>query len=73
MRISPQAVCCYEDSLWGDLSNGCAIAALRGWFPSLLNAARQTEGEITKFMGRGEAAARHELMELHGDAVEIDV
>jgi len=34
---------------------------------------RQTEDEITKLMGKGEAAARRELMELHGDAVEIDV
>ena len=33
----------------------------------------QTEAEITKLMGKGEAAARRELMELHGDAVEIDV
>ena len=33
----------------------------------------QTENLITKLMGRGEAAARRELMELHGDAVEIDV
>ena len=33
----------------------------------------QTEGLITKLMGKGEAAARRELMELHGDAVEIDV
>jgi topoisomerase-4 subunit B len=33
----------------------------------------QTESLITKLMGRGEAAARRELMELHGDAVEIDV
>jgi topoisomerase-4 subunit B len=24
-------------------------------------------------MGKGEAASRRELMELHGDAVEIDV
>jgi len=24
-------------------------------------------------MGKGEAAARRELMELHGDAVEVDV
>jgi topoisomerase-4 subunit B len=24
-------------------------------------------------MGKGEAAARRELMELHGDAIEIDV
>jgi len=33
----------------------------------------QTEVEITKLMGKGEAAARRELMELHGDAIEIDV
>ncbi|MBH2018895.1 MAG: type IIA DNA topoisomerase subunit B [Burkholderiales bacterium] len=33
----------------------------------------QTESLITKLMGKGEAAARRELMELHGDAVEIDV
>ncbi|MBL8365240.1 MAG: type IIA DNA topoisomerase subunit B, partial [Comamonas sp.] len=32
-----------------------------------------TEGLITKLMGKGEAAARRELMELHGDAVEVDV
>jgi topoisomerase-4 subunit B len=28
---------------------------------------------FTKLMGKGEAASRRELMELHGDAVEIDV
>ena len=33
----------------------------------------QTEILITKLMGKGEAAARRELMELHGDAVEIDI
>ena len=33
----------------------------------------QTEGLITQLMGKGEAAARRELMELHGDAIEIDV
>ena len=33
----------------------------------------QTEMLITKLMGKGEAAARRTLMELHGDAVEIDV
>lgn len=32
-----------------------------------------TEGEITKLMGKGEAAARRELMELRADDVEIDV
>ena len=33
----------------------------------------QTESLVTKLMGKGEAAARRELMELHGDAVEIDI
>ncbi|GAA6118343.1 DNA topoisomerase IV subunit B [Acidovorax sp. FG27] len=32
-----------------------------------------TAGLITKLMGKGEAAARRELMELHGDAVEVDI
>ncbi|MFZ4479221.1 MAG: DNA topoisomerase IV subunit B, partial [Rhodoferax sp.] len=32
-----------------------------------------TEALITKLMGKGEAGARRELMELHGDSVEIDV
>ncbi|MBE2263257.1 MAG: type IIA DNA topoisomerase subunit B [Burkholderiaceae bacterium] len=33
----------------------------------------QTENLITRLMGKGEAAARRELMELHGDAVDIDI
>ncbi|WP_374669894.1 DNA topoisomerase IV subunit B [Ramlibacter sp.] len=32
-----------------------------------------TESLITKLMGKGEAASRRELMELHGDAVEVDI
>ncbi len=32
-----------------------------------------TETLIGKLMGKGEAAARRELMELHGDSVEVDV
>ena len=32
-----------------------------------------TEALITKLMGKGEAGARRELMELHGDSVEVDV
>src|SRR4051794_4447260 len=32
-----------------------------------------TESLITKLMGKGEAAARRELMEIHGDTVEIDI
>jgi topoisomerase-4 subunit B len=33
----------------------------------------QTEQLIAKLMGKGEAAARRELMELHGDSVEVDI
>ncbi len=33
----------------------------------------QTQALITKLMGKGEAAARRELMELHGDSVEVDI
>ena len=32
-----------------------------------------TEGLITQLMGKGEAASRRALMELHGDAVEVGV
>jgi topoisomerase IV subunit B len=33
----------------------------------------QTRDLITKLMGKGEAAARRELMELHGNAIEVDI
>ncbi len=33
----------------------------------------QTANLMTRLMGKGEAAARRELMELHGDAVEVDI
>ena len=33
----------------------------------------QTSANMGKLMGKGEAAARRELMELYGDAVEVDV
>jgi len=32
-----------------------------------------TEALMTQLMGKGEAAARRELMELHGDSIDIDV
>ena len=32
-----------------------------------------TTNALTKLMGKGEAAARRELMEIHGDAVEVDL
>jgi len=35
--------------------------------------APQTEGLFTRLMGKGEAQARRDLMELRGDAVEVDV
>ena len=33
----------------------------------------QTVASFTKLMGKGEAASRRELMELRGDAIEVDV
>ncbi|HSW03200.1 DNA topoisomerase IV subunit B [Aquabacterium sp.] len=33
----------------------------------------ETVQAMTRLMGKGEAAARRELMELHGDAIDIDV
>lgn len=32
-----------------------------------------TERSMNKLMGKGEAQARRDLMELHGDAVDIDI
>ena len=32
-----------------------------------------TTESLNKLMGKGEAAARRELMEIHGDTVEVDV
>ena len=33
----------------------------------------ETEVSINKLMGKGEAASRRELMEIHGDSVDIDI
>jgi topoisomerase-4 subunit B len=33
----------------------------------------QTERSFTQLMGKGEAQARRDLMELRGDAVEVDI
>ncbi|MDR0202912.1 MAG: DNA topoisomerase IV subunit B, partial [Delftia acidovorans] len=33
----------------------------------------ETETLMTRLMGKGEAASRRELMELHGDEVEVDI
>jgi topoisomerase-4 subunit B len=32
-----------------------------------------TVDSLTKLMGKGEAQARRDLMELHGDGIEVDV
>ena len=47
----------------------------RRLLPVLLGAIdfSSTEALITKLMGKGEAAARRELMELHGDSVDVDI
>ena len=34
---------------------------------------QETEHLMTRLMGKGEAASRRELMELHGDAVDVDI
>ncbi len=41
-----------------------------GWLGGSFDA---TAGVLTKLMGKGEAASRRELMELHGDTVDVDV
>ena len=33
----------------------------------------ETQITMSKLMGKGEAAARRELMELHGDAMELEL
>ena len=40
---------------------------------SARSASLRPTASLTKLMGKGEAQARRELMELHGDAVEVDV
>ena len=32
-----------------------------------------TQGPLNRLMGRGEAQVRRDLMEVHGDTVELDV
>ena len=51
---------------------GLAILLLLQVAFGTLDFARTTDS-LTKLMGKGEAQARRELMELHGDAVEVDV
>ena len=44
-----------------------------GWGQSEATTFEATGKVLTRPMGKGEAAARRELMQLHGDAVEVDV
>ena len=59
------------EQLWETTLNPDTRRLLQVSFDGLGLAA--TTDALTKLMGKGEAAARRELMELRGDAVEIDV
>ena len=59
------------EQLWETTLNPDTRRLLPVTFAALGFAA--TAGSLTKLMGKGEAQARRDLMELHGDAVEIDV
>ncbi len=57
--------------LWETTLNPDTRRLLQVSFAELGSSA--TTDALTKLMGKGEAAARRELMELRGDAVEVDV
>jgi topoisomerase-4 subunit B len=59
------------EQLWDTTLNPDTRRLLRVGFGEL--DATATTDSLTKLMGKGEAQARRELMELHGDSVEIDV
>jgi topoisomerase-4 subunit B len=59
------------EQLWETTLNPDTRRLLQVSFGDLGLAA--TTEALTRLMGKGEAAARRELMELHGDAVEVDV
>jgi topoisomerase IV subunit B len=59
------------EQLWETTLNPDTRRLLQVSFDGLGLAA--TTASLTRLMGKGEAAARRELMELHGDAVEVDV
>jgi topoisomerase-4 subunit B len=59
------------EQLWETTLNPDTRRLLQVSFSDLGLAA--TTAALTKLMGKGEAAARRELMELRGDAVEVDV
>ena len=57
------------EQLWDTTLNPDTRRLLRVAVPDLTAA----EGMLNQLMGRNEAAARRELMELHGDAIEVDI
>jgi topoisomerase-4 subunit B len=57
------------EQLWETTLNPDTRRLLRVRFDDHAAAAQS----LTRLMGKGEAAARRELMELHGDAVDVDV
>jgi topoisomerase IV subunit B len=59
------------EQLWDTTLNPDTRRLLRVSFTEL--GLPGTTDALTKLMGKGEAAARRELMELRGDAVEVDV
>ncbi|HET9976291.1 MAG TPA: DNA topoisomerase IV subunit B [Burkholderiaceae bacterium] len=59
------------EQLWETTLNPDTRRLLQVSFETLGAAA--TTDALTRLMGKGEAAARRELMELRGDAVEVDV
>jgi topoisomerase-4 subunit B len=59
------------EQLWETTLNPDTRRLMRVTYGDLDLAA--TTAALTKLMGKGEAAARRELMEIHGDAVEVDI
>jgi len=59
------------EQLWETTLNPDTRRLLQVEFGALDFAA--TTDSLTRLMGKGEAQARRELMELHGDAVEVDI
>jgi topoisomerase-4 subunit B len=59
------------EQLWETTLNPDTRRLLQVEFGALDFAA--TTDSLTRLMGKGEAQARRELMELHGDAIEVDI
>lgn len=59
------------EQLWDTTLNPDTRRLLRVAYGALDSAATVTS--LTKLMGKGEAQSRRELMELHGDSVEVDI